>query len=119
MSVEDPDTDIQRTAELFWQAEASGLDHLFDRIDLRPALERSLRALQPEYREVVVLVDVEGYAYAEAAVALGIPVGTVRSRLFRGRRLLQQTLMEQARDSGLASTPQLRRRGRLTRGCSH
>jgi RNA polymerase sigma-70 factor (ECF subfamily) len=61
--------------------------------------------MQAEYREVVILVDVEDCTYAEAAESLGVPVGTVRSRLFRGRRLLQQTLIEHARDMGLAKPP--------------
>lgn len=103
VGVEDPDEEVQRTAELFWEAEANGLDRLFHRIDLGPALERELRSMQPEYREVVILVDVEDYTYAEAAVAIGIPVGTVRSRLFRARRTLQQALMEHARDLGLGA----------------
>jgi RNA polymerase sigma-70 factor, ECF subfamily len=103
VAVEDPDQEIQRAAELFWEAEASGLEDLFDRIDLGPALERELCLMAPEYREVVLLVDVESYTYAEAAIAIGIPVGTVRSRLFRARRLLQQALMEHARDRGLGA----------------
>lgn len=105
VSVEDPETDIRGTAELFWEAEANGLETLFDRIDLGPALERGLQGMQAEYREVVILVDVEDCTYAEAAESLGVPVGTVRSRLFRGRRLLQQTLIEYARDMGLAKPP--------------
>jgi len=51
----------------------------------------------------VVLVDVEGQPYEEAAAVLGVPVGTVRSRLFRGRRLLQDLLYAHARDAGFAA----------------
>jgi len=105
VSVEDPEGDVWQTAELFWEAEASGLTKLFDRVDLGPAIERGLRGMQPEYRDAVILVDIQDYTYAEAAVALDVPVGTVRSRLFRGRRLLQQTLIEHARDRGLARAP--------------
>lgn len=101
VGVGDPDADVQRTAELYWDAAAAGLDTLFDRIDVAPALERGLRDMQAEYRDTVVLVDVEGYTYAEVAATLGVPIGTVRSRLFRGRRLLQETLIEHARDLGL------------------
>lgn len=103
VSVEDPETDLQRTAELYWEVAASGLEDLFARIDLGPALERGMHGMQPEYREVVILVDVEDYSYADAAEALGVPVGTVRSRLFRGRRLLQEALIEHARDIGLVA----------------
>jgi len=105
VSIDDPEADIQGTAELFWSAEKSGLTHLFDRIDLGPALARGLQEMQAEYRDVVMLVDVEDRSYADAAAALSVPVGTVRSRLFRGRRLLQQMLIEHARDMGLAKPP--------------
>jgi RNA polymerase sigma-70 factor (ECF subfamily) len=101
ISVEDPDAELQGTAQLYWEAAESGLTNLFDRIDLGPAIERGLRGLPSEYQKVVILVDVEDCTYADASVALGIPVGTVRSRLFRARRLLQQALIEHARDVGL------------------
>jgi RNA polymerase sigma-70 factor (ECF subfamily) len=103
--VDDPETELQGTAELYWNAAESGLAHLFDRIDLGPAFERALEGMQPEYRDVVILIDVEGCTYADAAESLGVPVGTIRSRLFRGRRLLQQTLIEYARDMGFAKPP--------------
>jgi RNA polymerase sigma-70 factor (ECF subfamily) len=105
VSVEDPEADVQGIAELYWDAAESGLAHLFDRIDLGPALERGLQGIQVEYRDVVILVDIEDCTYADAAAALGLPVGTVRSRLFRARRLLQQALIEHARDIGLAKPP--------------
>lgn len=59
---------------------------------LRPELERALAGLPPEFRAAIVLADVEGLSLPETAAVLGIPVGTVKSRLFRGRRLLAQTL---------------------------
>lgn len=48
--------------------------------------------LQPEFRMAVLLADVEGYAYKEIADIMGCPIGTVMSRLYRGRQLLQTTL---------------------------
>jgi RNA polymerase sigma-70 factor (ECF subfamily) len=102
VAVDDPDTEMRATTQLYWDAVGSGLDDVFDRVDLRPALERSLRAMLPEYAETVILVDVEGFSYADAATELGVPVGTIRSRLFRARRLLQESLMEYARDLGFA-----------------
>jgi len=105
VSVEDPEIDLQGTAELYWDAAEIGLAHLFDRIDLGPAFERGLEGIQAEYRDAVILIDVEGCTYADAATSLGVPVGTVRSRLFRGRRLLQQTLIEHARDMGFTTPP--------------
>ena len=101
VSVEDTDTDLQGTAQLYWEAAETGLANLFDRIDLGPAIERALRGIPAEYREVLILVDVEDCTYADAAAALRVPVGTVRSRLFRARRLLQQALVDYARDIGL------------------
>lgn len=77
---------------------------ILSRVDLAPALERAIGELPEVFRSAVVLVDVEGMPYNEAASVLGVPVGTIRSRLFRGRRLLQETLVIYARDAGL-STP--------------
>lgn len=62
---------------------------------LRPEIERALAALPPEFRAAVVLSDLEGMSLPETAEALGIPVGTVKSRVFRGRRLLAQHLGNQ------------------------
>ncbi|MBM4184166.1 MAG: sigma-70 family RNA polymerase sigma factor [Gemmatimonadetes bacterium] len=57
-----------------------------------PEIEAALRSLPEPFRAVVVLVDVEELSYEEAALVVGAPVGTVRSRLFRGRRLLLESL---------------------------
>lgn len=73
---------------------------LLSRIDLGPALTDALDRLPEPFRSAVVLVDVEDQAYDSAAQLLGVPVGTVRSRLFRGRRLLQDMLIDYARDAG-------------------
>lgn len=64
-------------------------------------VEAALRGLPAEYREAILMVDVEELSYEEAAAALGCPVGTVRSRLSRGRRLLASELAEYARSLGL------------------
>ncbi|HEU5050409.1 MAG TPA: sigma-70 family RNA polymerase sigma factor [Gemmatimonadales bacterium] len=52
--------------------------------------------LPPDFREVLVLSDMEGLGYAEIAAALEIPIGTLKSRLFRARRLLQRELYDYA-----------------------
>ncbi|MEX0700392.1 MAG: sigma-70 family RNA polymerase sigma factor [Acidimicrobiia bacterium] len=62
---------------------------------LRPEIERALAALPPEFRAAVVLSDLEGMSLPQTAEALGIPVGTVKSRVFRARRLLAQHLGNQ------------------------
>jgi RNA polymerase sigma-70 factor (ECF subfamily) len=64
-------------------------------------LERALAALPEAMRLCVLLVDVEGLDYAEAAQALSVPVGTVRSRLSRARLRLQTTLRDYALDRRL------------------
>lgn len=61
---------------------------------------RAIDALPEEYRTAVVLSDIQEMRYAEIAQILAIPEGTVKSRLFRGRRLLQRTLRGYAEDMG-------------------
>lgn len=74
---------------------------VFERTDVDDAVRKALDKLPEEYRTVVALVDIEDQSYGAVAEILGIPVGTVRSRLFRGRRLLQQDLLAYAMDAGL------------------
>ena len=88
-----------REASPFAQQNA---DAIFSRMDLVPAIRKALGTLPDAFRSAVVLVDVEGQSYDEAATVLGVPIGTVRSRLFRGRRLLQQQLLTYAKDAGIA-----------------
>lgn len=76
---------------------------LLSRIDLGPALSDAMDQLAEPFRSAVVLVDIEDQSYDAAAQVLGVPVGTVRSRLFRGRRLLQEMLMDYAQDAGYKS----------------
>lgn len=56
-------------------------------------VRQALVALPHNYKVVVLLVDIEGYSYKEVADILAIPVGTVMSRLYRGRRLLERSLL--------------------------
>lgn len=63
-------------------------------------VKRAIQELPEEFRMPVVLSDVEGLSYAEIAEILELPVGTVKSRLFRGRRRLQQRLYEYATEMG-------------------
>jgi RNA polymerase sigma-70 factor (ECF subfamily) len=64
-------------------------------------VDRALGELPEAFRSALLLVDVEELSYGEAAAALGCPVGTLRSRLFRGRRLLYGLLHEYAQRSRL------------------
>jgi RNA polymerase sigma-70 factor, ECF subfamily len=71
---------------------------------LNEDIERALDALPDAFRVAVVLVDVQGHSYAEAAELLGVPVGTVRSRLARARSALQRSLWQHACDAGFTNT---------------
>ena len=62
---------------------------------LRPEIQRALANLPPEFRAAIVLSDLEGLGLPEVAEVLGIPLGTVKSRVFRGRRLLAAELGNQ------------------------
>ena len=73
-----------------------------DRLDAE-AISAALEALPMEYRVVTTMYLVDDMAYQDIAAALDIPVGTVRSRLHRGRRLLQHALWEEAADRGLVA----------------
>jgi RNA polymerase sigma-70 factor (ECF subfamily) len=63
-------------------------------------VQRALESLPPDYRMVVLLADLEGFSYKEIAEILEVPVGTVMSRLYRGRRLLEESMLEYAREHG-------------------
>jgi RNA polymerase sigma-70 factor (ECF subfamily) len=63
-------------------------------------VQHAIEDLPHDYRMVVLLADLEGFAYKEIADILEIPVGTVMSRLYRGRRLLEEALLKYAREHG-------------------
>jgi RNA polymerase sigma-70 factor (ECF subfamily) len=63
---------------------------------LSPPVQRAIQALPQQFGQVVVLVDLNDLSYSEAAEQLGVPIGTVMSRLHRGRRLLAGRLSTEA-----------------------
>jgi RNA polymerase sigma-70 factor (ECF subfamily) len=65
----------------------------------REALQDALERLPPDYREVILLCDVEEMKYKEIAEVLSIPIGTVMSRIARGRKLLRQSLARERTQS--------------------
>lgn len=64
-------------------------------------IEKALASLPEEYRIAVVLSDIEGLSYQEIAESLDVPIGTVRSRLARGRAILRSKLLEYAKEHGV------------------
>lgn len=103
VEVEDGDAEALAAVATHHSMREDGTDRILARVDLAPALQRALDQLPEPFRSTVILVDVEDQSYDAASEVLGIPVGTVRSRLFRGRRQLQEMLREYARDAGFAS----------------
>jgi RNA polymerase sigma-70 factor (ECF subfamily) len=84
---------------LNWWAEP---EHEFFNDILGEAIMSAIDRLPDAFRMTVLLINVEGLTYDEAAEALGVPCGTIRSRMKRGRTLLQKALWRQAIDAGLA-----------------
>lgn len=84
---------------------ASAVDaesRLLQKLDASPEIDSALMELPDEFRAAVLLVDVEDFTYEEAAAVLRCPVGTLRSRLHRARKLLFAALRDYARRSGAA-----------------
>lgn len=88
--------------------EQEALENSFDE-----NVQRALDLLPADYRMAVLLADIEGFSYREIAEILEIPVGTVMSRLYRGRKLLEEAMLRYAQEHGYmrAGTEPVRRRG--------
>lgn len=105
--------DLEDTPELYLyeQAEAAGLKPsedsaaaLIDRLDAE-AVEQALAALPDEFRAAATLYFMQDLPYQEIAEILDVPIGTVRSRLHRARRMLQKALWLVAQERGIVSAP--------------
>jgi RNA polymerase sigma-70 factor (ECF subfamily) len=87
-------------------ARFTGTEHVeMDRVQTgltgtSPDVDAALGELPEVFRDAIVLVDIEGLSYDEAALVLDVPVGTVRSRLYRARKMLYVALTDFARDRG-------------------
>ena len=100
VDLEDGEQDAVAAGSVYAAAREKGYDDIYARLDLAPALRDALDDLAEPFRSAVILVDVEDLSYESAAEVMGVPIGTVRSRLFRGRRLLQEKLVTVAEDLG-------------------
>ncbi len=105
-AVKEPDTvdynDIQNFYNVIRESSADANDlqeKLFGHL-LDDDVTKALEALPEEFRTVVILCDIEGLTYEEIAEFVECPVGTVRSRLHRGRKLLYANLFEYAKKRG-------------------
>lgn len=80
--------------------EDSGTNRIFDTL-IEDDVKKALDALPFPFKMVVVFSDIEGFSYQEIADIMDTPVGTVRSRLSRGRKLLQKRLFDFAKERGI------------------
>ncbi|MGO2658769.1 sigma-70 family RNA polymerase sigma factor [Mycetocola reblochoni] len=88
------------TASSARSAEAEAIDHMPDGV-----VKEALQSIPEDFRMAVYLADVEGFAYQEIADIMKTPIGTVMSRLHRGRRLLRELLADYAGEQGITATP--------------
>jgi RNA polymerase sigma-70 factor (ECF subfamily) len=103
VEVDDGDAEAISAARQHQAMLEDGTDRLLAAVDLGPALDRAVSGLDEPFRSTILLVDVEDQSYEAAAEILGVPIGTVRSRLFRARRQLQGQLRRFALDAGLGA----------------
>lgn len=104
VGLEEAERDVVGAAEVYAAALEEGYTDLFARLDVLPAIERAVRELPEPFRSTVSIVDIQDQPYDAAAEILGVPIGTIRSRLFRGRRMVQERLLAHARDAGVTGT---------------
>ena len=82
------------------RTETTDLEHLIFRDKMDDQFSKALSKLPEDFRTVVLLCDVDGFTYEEISNMLDVPIGTIRSRLHRGRNLLKTELYEHAKKHG-------------------
>ena len=90
-------TDDEEIEAASWLADpAPSVEQRVEMDEFEIVMQKCLQSLTPVYRTMLVLVDIEGLSYEEAAIAAAVPPGTVRSRLARARMALRQSLQQSA-----------------------
>jgi len=95
--MEDDREDSRSRADVMADAGQSPFDYVFDR-EKQALIEEALSRINPAFREAVVLRDITDLSYEEIAEVLRISLGTVKSRILRGREALRQELQERLQE---------------------
>ena len=85
--------------EVFIEPRENSAENLLELLD--DPVRNALEVLPPDFRNAVIMADLQDMSYKEIADIMGCPLGTVMSRLFRGRKLLREALAEYARQHGV------------------
>ena len=105
LSVEDDDGE---DAQLDVADESQSPEHLLDRKLTRESVRRGLDSLPPDYRQILLLREIQGLSYDEIAQALSLEVGTVKSRIFRARKRLCTFLIDDGNISDFSSSGKMK-----------
>lgn len=105
LSVEDDDGE---DAQLDVADESQSPELLLDRKLTRDSVRRGLDSLPPDYRQILLLREIQGLSYDEIAQALGLEVGTVKSRIFRARKRLCNFLIDDGNISDFSSSGKMK-----------
>ena len=105
LSVEDDDGE---DTQLDVADESQSPELLLDRKLTRESVRRGLDSLPPDYRQILLLRDIQGLSYDEIAQALGLEVGTVKSRIFRARKRLCNFLIDDGNISDFSSSGKMK-----------
>ena len=105
LSVEDDDGE---DTQLDVADESQSPELLLDRKLTRESVRRGLDSLPPDYRQILLLREIQGLSYDEIAQALGLEVGTVKSRIFRARKRLCNFLIDDGNISDFSSSGKMK-----------
>ena len=90
------DDDGEEVETAWWMSDRSyEPEQLFEYMEFQQMIQRCLEGLSAEYRTVLILVDIQGLDYEETASVVGVPLGTVKSRLARARRRIRDELVRE------------------------